>query len=672
MVVINVMSLIGCGDSRVPNATATASLNQTETTQQEEQNEDANVQNEGNCNEDRNKDGGGAGVGADVESKNVAWDTNKSKGQTEYIYAKAEPTDAPAHLRTELLRFENHRPIEQRVSWMESTFGFDVNKNVDSKIPVHRGYQAPRVSTLNGAPLKPRARTSEMINRDAGPMNPSLRDQPIERKPAIQVVHREADWSQNKKATQVVKPQDTTYVAAKASQQLNYNDAPVMPRKKPAPLPAISREKSYPAHAVATLVTVAPRQKRLGLLEQIRQEFERPRVEKQYGARVDNGNIYEDFKEYFNTSAHTQDHVEHYKNTHKVKSKFSLLDELGTMVTTNHKDYPANIMKRQSKENANSTRVIDPKTGEYKVVNQNERMRHYEEDQKHWGAKSGIGDEIAAITKMVGHSTLSGGTKGYMQPAEYQRSSSTGHSRLGLTAEVQQLAAAAWKGQANHETLVNNQENISATGTRPKNKYGVGVTVEREGEEWGDQKTGQEAASAAKRVVSKDTALHGSLSAAIAEMSHRVPGAHRDDDKASVWDNTFETHKENWQVNIRDSHRGLGEALAEDASILMGTTFGVGGKNGAIIDRHTGIEVAAMKAPPPEMRDATYYDPETDAFDARSSTMHHHHDIEEHVTHAVGEEDGWHGAYSTGVNRADDADVLGVDAPEAQGNCSIM
>ena len=32
----------------------------------------------------------------------------------------------------------------------------------------------------------------------------------IERKPAIQVVHREADWSQNKKATQVVKPQDTT------------------------------------------------------------------------------------------------------------------------------------------------------------------------------------------------------------------------------------------------------------------------------------------------------------------------------------------------------------------------------------------------------------------------------------------------------------------------------
>ena len=52
--------------------------------------------------------------------------------------------------------------------------------------------------------------------------------------------------------------------------------------------------------------------------------------------------------------------------------------------------------------------------------------------------------------------------------------------------------------------------------------------------------------------------------------------------------------------------------------------------------------------------------------------MHHHHDIEEHVTHAVGEEDGWHGANSTGVNRADDADVLGVDAPEAQGNCSIM
>ena len=39
--------------------------------------------------------------------------------------------------------------------------------------------------------------------------------------------------------------------------------------------------------------------------------------------------------------------------------------------------------------------------------------------------------------------------------------------------------------------------------------------------------------------------------------------------------------------------------------------------DGAIIDRHTGIEVAAMKAPPPEMRDATYYDPERNVFDAR-------------------------------------------------------
>lgn len=241
------------------------------------------------------------------------------------------------------------------------------------------------------------------------------------------------------------------------------------------------------------------------------------------------------------------------------------------------------------------------------------------------------------------------------------------------------IMAAAYEGQANHKDEGRYTKDIraNAKGKAQDNRRSITQDLRlfsAQSEHAYDTTDGrtQEAISAQSRKMSKDEASKGTIGGLIAEMNYKVPGAHRDDDKASVWGGgLIETHKENWQVNARETHSGVLGSLTADAQLIFGSYTGRT-TNGGIIDRSTGIEPTAKKAQPAEKRDDMYYSEEHNVFDSRSSTQNCHHTVDAHEIHATSHGESWHHGNMGGANRATEHDVTGAAPPPDQGNCSIM